>query len=79
MTDEKEKDIYKFFFTNNLNTDYLKTGSQIFILLNFMYNFEKKKTTFSITSTHILNSQGRADKKVFKYSPIYLFAFYYCS
>lgn len=43
MTDEKEKDIYKFFFTNNLNTDYLKTGSQIFILLNFMYNFEEKK------------------------------------
>lgn len=43
MTDEKEKDIYKFFFTNNLNTDYLKTGSEIFILLNFMYNFEKKK------------------------------------
>lgn len=46
MTDEKEKDIYKFFFTNNLNTDYLKTGSQIFILLNFMYNFEEKKNIF---------------------------------
>lgn len=43
MTDEKEKDIYKFFFTNNLNTDYLKTGSQIFILLNLLYNFEKKQ------------------------------------
>lgn len=41
MTDEK--DIYKVFFKNNLNTDYLKTGSEIFILLNFMYNFEKKK------------------------------------
>lgn len=47
------------------------------VLRSLFYEIEEKKH-FSITTTHILNSHRRADKKVFKYSLISLFALYYC-
>lgn len=69
MTDEKEPDICKGFFYKQSKHRFFKSWfADLYSIKFFVQFWEKKK--ISVTTTHILNSQRRANKKVFKYGLI---------